>query len=96
MKMLNGIGSSATTEAQLLRTDRAGSVATSTAAPLATNAGATADSANLSTVSLLVQQSGGDDVRYEKVASIRNAIQAGTYAVSAAAVADKLLQCMAA
>lgn len=94
MKILNGTASSAVMDAPLVRTDRAGSVSTSTTGTLVGNAAGTADSAKFSSTSLLVQQSAGEDVLYEKVASIRNAIQSGTYTVSASAVADKLLQSM--
>ena len=42
----------------------------------------------------LVQISGGDDVRHEKVERLKAAIQSGTYEVSATDVADKLMQSM--
>lgn len=95
MKMLNEIGSSAVIKAPLVRTDRVGSVPASIAETLVSNAAGTVDSAKLSSTSLLVQQNVGEDVRYEKVAAIRDAIQSGTYIISASAVADKLLQSMA-
>ena len=42
----------------------------------------------------LAQVSGSDDVRHDKVAELQAAIQSGTYKVSAADVADKLMQSM--
>ncbi len=92
MKQINGIGSSAVMEAQLARTGRDGSVAVSKT-HLVTKTSVTGDSAQFSTTSLLVQQNAGaEDVRYEKVAPIKAAIEAGTYNVPASAVADKLIE----
>ncbi len=43
------------------------------------------------TGSLIAQVSSGPDVRMDKVASLQQAIAAGTYSVSASDVADKLM-----
>ena len=54
-----------------------------------------ADSAHLSTVAGQVTQSASDsDVRLDKVAAIRSALAAGTYSVSAAQVASRLVDSM--
>ena len=51
------------------------------------------DQTSLSAVSSLVTKAlSGSDVRTEKVASLQKAIASGTYHVSSAKVADKLLQ----
>ncbi len=95
MKQINGIGSSAVMEAQLARAGRDGSTSTSKTHFVVTNTSKVADSAKLSTTAQLIQQSAGAaDVRYEKVASIKAAIDSGTYSVPAAAVADKLIESM--
>ena len=50
------------------------------------------DQAQLSTAASQVAQSAADsDVRLDKVASIQNALQAGTYSVPASAVAQKVI-----
>jgi flagellar biosynthesis anti-sigma factor FlgM len=54
--------------------------------------GGKTDQANLSSTGLAAAQSGSSDVRMEKVQSVRSAIDAGTYQVSAAEVADKMMQ----
>ena len=46
------------------------------------------------TAGALAQVSGGDDVRNEKVAQLRAAIQSGTYNVSSSDVADKMIDSM--
>ncbi len=95
MKQINGIGSSAVMDVQLARTGRDGSASTSTTHVLVKKTSATVDSTQLSTTARLVQQNAGAaDVRYEKVASIKAAIDGGTYSVAASAVADKLMQSM--
>jgi flagellar biosynthesis anti-sigma factor FlgM len=43
---------------------------------------------------LISQASAGSDVRFEKVNALRNAIEAGTYAVPAENVAQKLMNGM--
>lgn len=54
-----------------------------------------ADKAELSTVATQVAQSAAtSDVRLDKVASIQSALQAGTYNVSAADVAQKIITSM--
>jgi flagellar biosynthesis anti-sigma factor FlgM len=40
---------------------------------------------------LISQASRGSDVRFEKIAALREAIAAGTYSVSSASLADKLM-----
>lgn len=92
MKQINGIGSSAVMEAQLARAGRDGSTSTSKTHFVVTKTSTVVDSAQLSTTAQLVQQSAGSaDVRYEKVAPIKAAIDAGTYNIPAAAVADRLI-----
>lgn len=54
-----------------------------------------ADKAELSAVATQVAQTAAtSDVRLDKVASIQNALQAGTYDVPASAVAQKLITSM--
>ena len=53
------------------------------------------DQANVSITGGQVAESAtGSDVRFEKVASIQNALQAGTYNVPASAVAQKVIGSM--
>ena len=93
MNQINGIGSSAVMEAQLARAGRDGSISKNNS--VVTKTATVTDSAQLSTTAQLVQQSAGSaDVRYEKVASIKAAIDAGTYSIPASAVADKLIESM--
>lgn len=95
MKQINGIGSLAVMDAQLARAGRNGSTSTSTTHLIVTMTSTLADSAQLSTTARLIRQNAGAaDVRYEKVASIKAAIDAGTYSVPAAAVADRLIESM--
>lgn len=79
------------------------SQSTSKAAPATTNAasspsqstvpnGGKTDQADLSSTGLAAAQSASSDVRMEKVQSVRSAIDAGTYQVSAGDVADKMMQ----
>jgi negative regulator of flagellin synthesis FlgM len=57
--------------------------------------GLEADKAKLSVVATQVAQSAAtSDVRLDKVASIQNALQAGTYEVSASDVAQKVMASM--
>ena len=52
-----------------------------------------ADSAQVSEIGALSSQAGQvSDVRFEKVASLRQAIQAGIYRISAEALADSILE----
>ncbi len=95
MKQIKEIGSSAVMDAPLARTRRNGSALTSKTHFVVTKTTATVDSTQFSTVSVLVQKSAGaEDVRYEKVASIKAAIDTGSYKVSASAVADALMGSM--
>jgi flagellar biosynthesis anti-sigma factor FlgM len=58
----------------------------------AQNENLNADKAQLSaTASQAAQSSSISDVRLDKVASIRNALQSGTYSVPASAVAEKVI-----
>lgn len=57
----------------------------------APNGGKT-DQADLSSTGLAAAQSASSDVRMAKVQTVRSAIDAGTYQVSAGAVADKMIQ----
>ena len=50
------------------------------------------DQADLSSTGLAAAQSTSSDVRMEKVQSVRSAMDAGTYQVSAGEVADKMMQ----
>lgn len=68
-----------------------GSVKTSSAPMSEANGGKT-DQADLSSTGLAAAQSASSDVRMEKVQSVRSAMDAGTYQVSAGAVADKIMQ----
>lgn len=54
--------------------------------------GGKTDQADLSSTGLAAAQSASSDVRMEKVQSVRSAIDAGTYQVSAGDVADKMMQ----
>jgi flagellar biosynthesis anti-sigma factor FlgM len=54
--------------------------------------GGKTDQADLSSTGLAAAQSTSSDVRMEKVQSVRSAIDAGTYQVSAGDVADKMMQ----
>jgi negative regulator of flagellin synthesis FlgM len=52
-----------------------------------------ADQTTLSATARLVAQAlGGSDARFEKVASLQQAIAAGSYGVSSSEVADKIIQ----
>jgi len=82
----------------LLRSQQAGKTAAATSD--ATNSpsqvtvenGGKTDQADLSSTGLAAAQSASSDVRMEKVQSVRSAIDAGTYQVSASQVADKIMQ----
>ncbi|HEV2618580.1 MAG TPA: flagellar biosynthesis anti-sigma factor FlgM, partial [Acidobacteriaceae bacterium] len=53
------------------------------------------DSAKVSLAgAMLSQATTGSDVRFEKVAALRQSIEAGTYDVSSSAVASKLVDSM--
>ena len=54
--------------------------------------GGKTDQADLSSTGLAAAQSASSDVRMEKVETVRSAIDAGTYQVSAGDVADKMMQ----
>lgn len=82
----------------LLRSQQTGNPApatsnatTSQSQAVVPNGGKT-DQADLSSTGLAAAQSASSDVRMEKVQSVRSAIDAGTYQVSATDVADKVMQ----
>ncbi len=82
----------------LLRSQQAGNTAqatssanTSSSQVMAPNGGKT-DQADLSSTGLAAAQSASSDVRMGKVQSVRSAMDAGTYQVSAGEVADKVMQ----
>ncbi|HZC43042.1 MAG TPA: flagellar biosynthesis anti-sigma factor FlgM [Acidobacteriaceae bacterium] len=82
----------------LLRSQQTGNAApatssskTSESQAIIANGGKT-DQADLSSTGLAAAQSASSDVRMEKVQGVRSAIDAGTYQVSAGAVADKVMQ----
>ena len=82
----------------LLRSQQTGNAApaaanakTSQAQAAAPNSGKT-DHADLSSTGLAAAHAAASDVRMEKVQSVRSAIDAGTYQVSAGDVADKVMQ----
>ncbi|MGC1870529.1 MAG: flagellar biosynthesis anti-sigma factor FlgM [Acidobacteriaceae bacterium] len=54
--------------------------------------GGKTDQADLSSTGLAAAQSASSDVRMDKVQSVRSALDAGTYQVSAGDVADKMMQ----
>lgn len=98
MAQMNGIGSNALTNGLVDRTERssqAGRQARSTSVD-AEKVQASQDIASLSGAgSVLAEASAsGDDVRADRVASLKAAIESGTYHVSAGSVADKLLNTM--
>lgn len=63
-----------------------------TASPASVPSAGKTDQADLSSSGLAAAQSASSDVRMEKVQSVRSAIDAGTYQVSAENVADKMIQ----
>lgn len=81
----------------LLRSQQTGTTVTATSSENTSPSQATVpnggktDQADLSSTGLAVQ-SATSDVRMEKVQSVRSAIDAGTYQVSAGDVADKMMQ----
>lgn len=82
----------------LLRSQQTGNAApatsstnTSPSSVTVANGGKT-DQADFSSTGLAAAQSASSDVRMEKVQSVRSAIDAGTYQVSAGDVADKMMQ----
>lgn len=82
----------------LLRSQQTGNTAaaTSSANPSPSKAtvpnGGKTDQADLSSTGLAAVQSASSDVRMEKVQSVRSAMDAGAYQVSAGDVADKMMQ----
>jgi flagellar biosynthesis anti-sigma factor FlgM len=82
----------------LLQVSQSQTAATDPAKKIGANAPAetlNVDKAELSAAASKAAQSSSDsDVRLDKVASIRNALQAGTYSVPASAVAQKVVDSM--
>lgn len=83
---------------ELLRSQQTGntapasSSANNSASQVTAPNGGKTDQADLSSTGLAAAQSASSDVRMEKVQSVRSAIDAGTYQVSAGDVADKMMQ----
>lgn len=80
----------------LLGVNQATSASTQTKGGAATATGGLgSDQATLSSAASEVAQVAGDDgVRMDKVATVQSALAAGTYSVSASAVASKLVDAM--
>jgi len=82
----------------LLRSQQTGNTAPATSSAntspsqVAVPNGGKTDQADLSSTGLAAAQSASSDVRMEKVQSVRSAMDAGTYQVSAGEVADKMMQ----
>ncbi|MFZ1945842.1 MAG: flagellar biosynthesis anti-sigma factor FlgM [Acidobacteriaceae bacterium] len=82
----------------LLRSQQTGNTAPATASANTSSSSVTVpnggktDQADFSSTGLAAAQSASSDVRMEKVQSVRSAIDAGTYQVSAGDVADKMMQ----
>jgi negative regulator of flagellin synthesis FlgM len=82
----------------LLRSQQTGNTAATASSAKTPSAQATqpnggkTDQADLSSTGLAAAQAASSDVRMEKVQSVRSAIDAGTYQVSAGDVADKMMQ----
>ncbi len=95
MTQLKGIGSSAVVDALTERTGRDVSAATSKSPASTQVTRLAASSTQLSTASLLTQQSAGsDDVRHERVAQVKASLDASRYSITASAVAGKLMESM--
>jgi len=82
----------------LLRSQQTGNTAPATSSAKTSQSqgavpnGGKTDQADLSSTGLAAAQSASSDVRMEKVQTVRSAIDAGTYQVSAGDVADKMMQ----
>ena len=101
MRETGGIGGASTPLVQTLlektgKTAESGAVAASPQARgSAGSVQTSADSATLSTSSSMLSKAMlADDVRTEKVAALKSAIESGTYQVPATAVAGKLMDSM--
>lgn len=94
MTHLNGIGNNSVSSSHLDRADRVQTDQPSkTSAAPASVVSDGKDTATLSGASNVLAQAAAttDDVRTEKVAALKAAVDAGTYSVPSTAVADKLL-----
>ena len=98
MTQMNGIGSSAVTNGLVDRAERASQAEkhSKTASADATKAQTSQDVASFSGAGsvLAVASASADDVRANRVASLKAAVDSGNYHVSAGDVADKLLNSM--
>ncbi len=92
MSHTNAIGNSQVLQSLLGQSDRVSTARKDTVQlqPAAPQADSAALSSAGSTLALAAAST--DDVRTDKVAAVQQAIAAGTYAVPASAVADKLIQ----
>jgi flagellar biosynthesis anti-sigma factor FlgM len=98
MAHTNGIGSQPLLNNLIDRTERTAATAQSSNNPKSVtvrSVGSQGDAARLSGAgSVLAAGSASGDVRSDKVAALKTAINAGTYSVPTADVADKLIQTM--
>ena len=98
MTQMNGIGSSALTNGLVDRAERASQADKQSKASSVdvSKAQASQDVASFSGAGsvLAVASANADDVRADRVASLKAAVDSGNYHVSAGAVADKLLTSM--
>lgn len=99
MSQTNGIGNSQLSSSLIDRADRAHmEKQTKASAAPSSNRIAKQDVANLSgagsVLATATAAANTDDVRTERVAAVKAAVDAGTYNVSSTAVADKLLDSM--
>lgn len=98
MAQMNGIGSNALTNGLVDRAERA-SQADKQSKSISVDAAKAQSSQDVASLSgagsvLAVASAGTDDVRTDRVASLKAAVESGNYHVSADAVADKLLSSM--
>jgi negative regulator of flagellin synthesis FlgM len=99
MSSVNGIGNPQQTISSITSSitkptvqETASSGATSENAVSSSNVQHTDQTTLSSTAGLVTQALVGSDTRSEKVASVQQAIAAGSYSVSSSAVADKIIQ----
>jgi negative regulator of flagellin synthesis FlgM len=94
MSHTHGIANNQLLQATLTATDRTAAVKNTTVSDPLTRTSAAQSSASTTTLSgtgTLLAASDTDDVRTDKVAALKSAIDSGTYNVPAGAVADKLI-----
>lgn len=98
MTQMNGIGSSASTNGLVDRAERASQTDKQSrlASVYAAKTQSSQDVASFSGAGsvLATASTNADDVRADRVASLKAAVDSGNYHVSASAVADKLLSSM--